>query len=449
MKIFRSIGQRINTRDSNHLAILRGLIWVALFVFLGKLAGAFKEMAIAYRYGVSNEVDAYIFVLNLVTWPANIWFSILTYVLVPLAARIREESPEELPRFRAELFGFALILGIDLGLLAWFGLPILLRSSWVGLSTATVDIATGFIGNMTALIPFGILISLFSAWMLSSGRHANTLLEGIPALAILLAVLFLPETGATPLIWGTLAGFLLHTASLASPLAWRGDLGLPRFSSRSAQWPYFWQGFGIMLIGSGLGSFNSIIDQFFAAQLDAGSITTISYANRVLSLILGLGATAIGRATLPVFSRMKSQNGSQLQRVAMAWVWIMFAVGILTLAVCWWLAPWIVAILFERGAFSAANTKVVSEVFRYGLTQVPFYFASLALVTLLASHGKQNLIAISGATNLFVKAGANYFLVPILGMNAIILSSGIMYMVSFFLLLWFGSYFLKHNESTQ
>ena len=66
----------------DHQAIARGMVLVVLFVFFGKLAGAAKEVAIAWRYGVSEEVDAYLLVLNLVSWPVGVWFSVLTVVLV-------------------------------------------------------------------------------------------------------------------------------------------------------------------------------------------------------------------------------------------------------------------------------------------------------------------------------------------------------------------------------
>ncbi|MGD0961200.1 MAG: hypothetical protein ABSB19_15445, partial [Methylomonas sp.] len=119
------------------------MIWIAGFVFLGKLAGAAKEMAIAYRYGVSEKVDAYLFILNLINWPISVWISILTTTLVPLAARIRKNSPAELPRFRGELFAFSMVFGVNLSLIAWFGLPVLLRSSWTGLSASATEAANG------------------------------------------------------------------------------------------------------------------------------------------------------------------------------------------------------------------------------------------------------------------------------------------------------------------
>lgn len=310
MKAFSAIRKRISNAHPDHHAIVRGMVWVALFVFVGKLVGAAKEMVIAYRYGISGQVDAYLFIYNLTSWPVSVWFSILTMVLVPLAVRIRQNASAELPRFRAELFAFTLILGCDLTLIFWFGLPMLLRSSWLGLSISTVSIANDITPYMVALVPLGLLASLFSAWMMSSGRHANTLLESVPALAILVALLVLPADGVEPLIWGTLAGFICHVASLTIPLAWRGEIEAPRFTSHSPQWPMFWKGFGIMLVGQTLTSFIGIVDQFFAARLDTGAIAAISYANRILALILGLGATAVSRATLPVFQESNYKKES-------------------------------------------------------------------------------------------------------------------------------------------
>src|SRR5262245_15868394 len=112
-----------NNPASHDRRIATGFLWVASFVFVGKLAGAAKEMAIAWRYGVSETVDAYVFVFNLVTWPVSLWFGVLTVVLVPLVIRERHESPERLKRFRAELLTLNLLLGLGALCLAYVALP--------------------------------------------------------------------------------------------------------------------------------------------------------------------------------------------------------------------------------------------------------------------------------------------------------------------------------------
>lgn len=436
MKAYSAFRARLRNAHPDHHAIARGMAWVSLFVLFGSFARAAKEMAIAYRYGVSAEVDAYLFVFNLVSWPVGVWFSVLTLVLVPLAARIRRGASAELPRFRSELLGLAFLLGLALAFLSWLGFPLLLRSSWTGLPDATVIIANSMVPKLALLAPLGVIISLFSAWMLAAGRHANTLLESVPALAVLVALLAFPGGGAEPLVWGTLAGFACHLASLAVPLARRGEIEAPHFTRESPQWTPFWQGFGIMLAGQVLMSFIGIIDQFFAGHLGTGAIATLSYANRILALILGMGAMAVSRATLPVFSRVHAQAGEQLHYVAKHWARLMFLLGVVAMIVGWWLAPWGVKLLFERGAFTARDTVVVAQVLRYGLAQLPFYFAGLVFVSYLSSRGLYVWLLWSGVIGLCSKLLGNAFFVPAYGVGGIAFATAFTYAINFVFFWW-------------
>ena len=201
MTLARAFVDRLRNAQTDHHTIAQGMVWGALFVLISSLARAAKEMAIAYRYGVGAEVDAYLFVFNLISWPVGVWFSVLSVVLVPLAARIRQSPSAEFPLFRAELLGVALLIGLALAFLGWLGLPMLLRSSWTGLPAHTVAVATSMVPILVLLLPLGVVISLFSAWIMAAGRHVNTLLESVPALVLLLAVLAFPSGGAEPLVW--------------------------------------------------------------------------------------------------------------------------------------------------------------------------------------------------------------------------------------------------------
>jgi putative peptidoglycan lipid II flippase len=426
MKIFKAIEARFLKADLGHQAIATGMASVVLFVFVGKLAGAAKEMVVAFRYGVSEEVDAYLFVFNLVSWPVSVWFSVLTVVLVPLAARLRHESKESIAIFRAELLGLTILIGAAFTVLFWLILPSLFRFSWLGLSSSTSLIAIKMVPELGGLIFFGFLASLFSAWMLSARRHANTLLEGVPSVAILSTLLIIPVGGIAPLVWGTLIGFALHLISLAIPLAKSREIEIPKFARNSRHWRVFWQGFGIMMVGQMLMSLVGIVDQFFASHLGTGAISSLSYANRLLALVLGLGATAISRATLPVFSQAQNQQGEDNHNLASYWMKALFIFGVVTIIIGWWLAPFGVKLLFQRGAFTANNTEVVTEIFRYGLLQLPFYFSGLVLVSHLSSQGKYKSIATIAASNLPIKVVLNFLLIPSFGMIGLMISTGLM-----------------------
>ena len=427
LALLQAVRARITAAHPDHRAIARGMIWVSLFVVLGGLARAAKEIVIAWRYGISPEVDAYLFVYNVAIWPVGVWFSVLTVVLVPLAARLRRGEPAELARFRAELFGLTVVVAVVGYLAIAMGLRALLKSPWTGLQPLTVSVAADSVIPLSLLVPLGMVVSLFSAWMLSAGRHVNTLLEGVPALVILGVLLIIPGANIEPLVWATVAGFAFHMVSVGVPLATRHEIGVPSFSFSSPHWQWFWRGFGIMSVGQALMSFTGILDQFFAANLGEGAIATLGFANRVLSLILSIGAMAISRATLPVFSRAQAEERTAIKLVAKRWVRIAFVLGTLFLFGSWPLTRWIVEMLFQRGAFTAYDTAVVSDVLRYGLFQIPFYFAGLVLISLLASAGRHHVIALIAACGLLVKVIAMLIVVPMMKVNGIAFATAVMY----------------------
>jgi len=86
-----------------------------------------------------------------------------------------------------------------------------------------------------------------------------------------------------------------------------------------------------------------------------------------------------------------------------------------------------VKLLFERGAFTAENSEMVTEVFRYGLAQVPFYFSSIVLVSLLASQARYGIITVVSCSVIIVKIAANLSIVPWLGTKGILLGTASMY----------------------
>ena len=445
----KKISLLIKGIHSDHYAIAQGFLFAAAFGFLGKIFGAAKEMAIADRYGISPVVDAYIFVFNLASWPVSLWFSVLTVILVPVLARERLRSMTELMRFKGELLGFSTILGMVLMVAVWFTLHQIIKSSWVGLPAPSIKIAEDMIFGLAMFVPIGLIVSLMSIWVLAYGSQLNTLFEGLPALVIFFAIMIFPPARSENLVWGTFVGYVFNLLFLIWIISSKSGIPKPVFIQKSKYWSAFWGGVGVMIFGQFLMSFITIIDQFYAAHLDAGSISTLSYANRIMSLILSLGAIAISRATLPIFSRIQDREGLyHLKSIAFKWMAIFFVIGVGCTAMSWFFSNDIVRILFERGLFTSNNTNSVSSTLQYYLIQAPFYFSGLVLVSLFASLKKYYLIAASGIINLIIKLIANFFLIPIMGINGIALSTSIMYVISLVLMLFImQSKFMRNNIS--
>lgn len=415
--------------SADHRAILRGVVAIGFFSIVGKLAIGAKEVMVAWRFGVSVDIDAYLFVFNLVNWPIGIWFSVLGVIVIPLEAKLHREAPDQLLHFRSELLAVTLLLGFALVGIEIVLLPWVVTNRSVGLPPSTVALALDLIPGVAWFALPGLLVALFSTWIMSSGRYANTLLESVPALAIMAAVAIVQ--GVNALVWGLLVGAIVQLAFLSRAI----PIQKPKFSAHSTAWRPFFRGFGLVIVGQATMAVTTLVDQFFAAHLGEGAISALGYSGRILALINGIILVVASRATLPVFSRARAAGSDDLDRLATRWVATLGLLGVVVMAIGWIFAPAGVHLLYERGTFTASDTVEVMQLFRTGVLQLPFLFASLVLVSLHSSRGNYGYLVASGVLGLSVKVAAVWLLIETLGIYALPLSTAAMYAANALLLL--------------
>lgn len=417
-------------------AIASGLVFASIFVFAGKLISAGKEVIVAARYGTGADLDAFMLLSNLCLWPIGIAFSVYTVVLVPIVQRAKNKE-NDLDRFHSELLGSTIVLGLVLGVGAYFGASWWLDSRHCSFAAPAVAAGHQMLLSLAALIPLAMGISLFSAWMIASGRHLVTLLEALPALVIAVALLVFPWAEIHLLAISTLAGYFCHLVWLTVIARKTSSRLLPRFTFRSPTWKAFSSGCMVVVMGQMFIGTIPVVDQFFAVELKEGSVAALSYATRLWSLIMGLGGTAVTRATLHVFASANSTSGRTTgARLVRNWSLILFLCGAVMAGVAWQLSDFVVRMLFERGSFTAIETEAVAGVFRWGLLQIPFYFAGLVWVSAITSQQRYSVLLWTGVAGLLVKVLANYFLIGILEVGGIALSWVFVYAANCMLLAW-------------
>lgn len=425
------------------MRIVQGALRVAFFLLIGKFAGAVKEMAIANRYGVSDVVDAYQFTMTMASWLPMTIVGAFSIVLIPVMVKLRHLGEAEKKQFIAELQAWVLTLGLGIAVVTWLFWPQIIQLTAGQLNASAREFSQLLIWAFAPGALLILLIGVSTSRLRARERHINTLLDSLPALFILLWIFLSPDdVSVWPLLLGTLVGYFVQSMILWY-LAERADghgFILPRWQLNSSQWHLLLSSAGIMLIGQIAMSFVGPLDQMVAAQIGENANATMGYATRLLSLILGLGAASVGRAALPVLADVHNRgDAEQAKQMALKWSLAMLVLGSLAVLIMWFLAPYMVKILFEHGAFTAENTLRVSEVLRYGLVQLPFYFGVLILVQLLASQHRYRIMASIAVANFLIKALMNYLLAPSYGVNGIMLATGAMYLLSFvcyFLVAW-------------
>src|SRR5690606_231813 len=115
-----------------------------------------------------------------------------------------------------------------------------------------------------------------------------------------------------------------------------------------------------------------LISQGMAAMLDPGSVSALGYGNKVTAVLLGVGATAVSTAFLPHFSRMVAlDDWNGIRDTLFTYTGLLLAVTIPLSALLIYISEPVIALLFQRGAFTESDAKIVGEVQAMYLLQVP------------------------------------------------------------------------------
>jgi murein biosynthesis integral membrane protein MurJ len=431
--VIAALLSRLAAVHPNHKRIAAGAALIGVLTIVAKLFVAAREMVIAWRYGVGTTVDAYQLALTITTWLPMMLTSVMTVVLVPRLVALGNR-PAERRSFVAELNGTVLMLGIAVAAVAWIAAPAASALLASGSNAATLELTATMSRLMTPVALFAIVVGYLSARLQSRERFAYSVTEALPAIAIgLLVIAPWVHGGAAPLIWGTLVGFLIQALVLGAMTA-RGDMGLGglRIRHRSPEWRTLYGSLLVMAAGQVVLASTIPIDQAFASRLGPGAVATLGYANRIVMLISGFGAIVLARALLPVLSSTVADGSHELGgRQARQWVWLLMLIGAAITVAVWLLAPWVVSVIFERGAFTTADSEAVAHVLRYGALQIPFYFAGLTAVQWIAARGRYASLVVIACLAVLLKVAMNLVLVQSFGLAGIMMATAGMYALSF------------------
>lgn len=414
--------------SGEHRRLAHGLLQVVLFGLVAKSASGLKEIVTASRYGTSGVLDGYLLVFEMTFWMSGLLFAVATFVLTPIAVRLRTESPAHFARFQSEYAGGALIAGAALACLLFVGLPLILEARWFDLSAGVRASALYCVRWLPWLVIASLLAGVYSIWLIARERHWNTLLDGMPALGIAIVVGLWAIDDPRPLVWGTVLGFTLQAVLLGWIEKRNGGVVHPSFRFDKDLWRLSLQGFSYIALAQGVLSVANLVDTLLAARLGETALSTYTYAARLNALLLGISATALGRACLPVFTTILIEREPAIARkIVDRWVQIAFFGGLAILLISVPAAPFAVKLVFERGAFTQEDTFAVSTVLRWMLAQAPFYLAWIVLQTLTVCLSNYRVLIRTCILALVLKLVAAGALSAQAGLAGIAFASTLMY----------------------
>lgn len=376
---------------------MRGVAIVSIFAVLAKLAAAAREFVVAWRFGTSEQIDAYVFIFNLYGIPIAIWVGALGGVYIPRLVRLRSESPEQASQLQSEMNGIAMLSGLVVGIVSAVFTMFLIKSDYSGLTQPVAEQAFDMSWKLWPIIPVLFLVQVGSSQLMASRLHVNTFYEGLPALALILAVWTIPGASSAALVAGTLAGVAIQLLATHYSVGRLNGSVKFKLGFQSAGWNDFARGFWLLAAAYVLQGMCTLFDQFILARLGQGAIATFGYASRLLALAISLGGIAISRTILPILSGIGREDEAAFRRTTLIWVMVMFIAGALLFGAFALFSEQVVRLVFEHGAFSARDSANVAGLVWYLAQTLPFYFAMTVLVQAqLASDGYRIMILLFG-----------------------------------------------------
>jgi putative peptidoglycan lipid II flippase len=238
--------------------------------------------------------------------------------------------------------------------------------------------------------------------------------------------------GAYALVLGTVGGALIEAGLVGWGLARAGISLVPRWGGVSPAVRQVLGQYAPMIAASFLMGGTGVVTQSMAATLDSGSVSALAYGNKITNLILGIGAVAVSTAILPHFSRMVTeQDWRGLRHTLGLYTRLLLIVSIPVTLVLMYYSESAVALLFQRGAFTAEDTHVVGQIQVMYLLQIPLYIVGMLFVRLLSALKANQVMLWGNAINLTVCVVLSYVLMERLGVMGIALATSLMCVISF------------------
>ncbi len=105
----------------------------------------------------------------------------------------------------------------------------------------------------------------------------------------------------------------------------------------------------------------------------------------------------------------------------------------------------IVRILFQRGSFTADDTRLVAQIQNCFALQIPFHVAGILVVRLISAMQANHILMWASAYNLINNIVFNYLFLHYFGVAGIALSTALVSALAFLFLSYFADKNLKKN----
>ncbi len=376
--------------------MLRGILTVGGWTMASRVLGFVRDILIASMLGAGPVADAF-FVANRLPNLFRRLFGegAFNAAFVPaFSGLLAAEGKAEAQRFAEEASAVMTFWLLGLTVLAEIFMPAVLLVLAPGFAADPGKFATAVeLSRITfPYMPLICLTALLSGVLNGLDRFAAAaaapVIYNLTSIAFMIGLVGLVPTAGHALAWGVSVSGIFQLALLIWAVRAAGmriALPRPRLTPRMR---LLFRRMGPGLLGAGVTQLNLSVDVIIGSLLPAGTVSILYYADRINQLPLGTIGVAVGTALLPTLSR-QALAGEAQAAIATLNRAIEYALALTlpaTLALLAVPGP-ILSVLFERGAFTAADVHLSAQALAAYAVGLPAFVLVKVLVPAFFARG--------------------------------------------------------------
>ncbi len=342
-------------------SIKKTALIITIIALCSKLIGFTREILLAYFYGTSFVVDAYLMAVSI---PSIVfgWIASLSVTYTPVYMDVRVNLGEDKSRrFTDNIISISITIAIACAILGVIFSSQLVNLTAPGFEGEVYELTNKFVKISVFSIIFNVFAQILISYLNCNGKFIWSNLSTLVVSSTQLTVIYLSrKVGVEFLIYGTVLSNLVQLAVLYAFSRRNGYI----FKYELKITPEIKQAFAILapiFISSMIGQINSFVNKVFASGLVEGSISSLNYSGIIRTFVYSIFSVALTTMIYPMLSKSVAEKDynavKKLVSKAMNIVIILFIPitvgGIL-------LSEPAIYFVYERGEFTSLSTRMTS-----------------------------------------------------------------------------------------
>jgi putative peptidoglycan lipid II flippase len=396
---------------------------ITAFTAAGLCLGFLSNLVIAAGFGVGEDMDVYLAATTLPSLITVILTTSLAAAFLPVFAERREQDVAEGWKVAAAVMNLTALGSLGLCLAGMLFADPLARLLAPGFTPAQAGATASLMRWLLPGVVLAAVNQLFSSMYYAQGRFLAPMLIRVTApLFTILSVLWLaPDLSVGSLVAATLAANALQTAVLLAGLA--GTTGARYSLELGGKLPAVRKIVRLMLplmAGMCFYKLGPVFERWLASEMGAGSISILGYAKRLTSVLQPVLISGISISGFALMASHVSKNdGDGMRAVLTKSCNALFFISVpLAILLCGFGKP-IIALLFERGAFTPQDTLETYRVFAVHVLVLPATAAGTMVGQAFYAFRDTRIPTLIGVLEILLFVVISLALMPRLGLVAL------------------------------